>query len=90
MYTHIEVDDMAVNTVNISFQKDLLKKIDRIAKQESRSRSELIREAARMYIEKKAAWDSIFALGEAVQADLGFTEEDVVHEVRSVRKNVKS
>lgn len=44
---------MSINTVNISFKSDLLKKIDKIAKEESRSRSELIREAARMYIEKK-------------------------------------
>ncbi len=40
-------------TVNISFEKALLKEIDKIAKKEHRSRSELIREAARAYIEKK-------------------------------------
>lgn len=40
-------------TVNLSFKKDLLEKIDKVAKQESRSRSELIREAARQYIESK-------------------------------------
>ncbi|EMO29831.1 ribbon-helix-helix protein, CopG family [Leptospira interrogans serovar Bataviae str. HAI135] len=40
-------------TVNISFEKALLKEIDKIAKREHRSRSELIREAARAYIEKK-------------------------------------
>ena len=81
---------MAINTVNISFQNDLLKKIDRVAKQESRSRSELIREAARMYIEKKSTWNSIFALGDTIQEDLGFTEADVVSEVKRVRKARKS
>ena len=90
MYIDREVTDMSINTVNISFQNDLLKKIDRIAKQESRSRSELIREAARMYIEKKTAWNSIFTLGDSIQDNLGFTEEDVVKEVRSVRKARKS
>ncbi len=44
---------MNTNTVNIAFKKDLLELIDKIAKTESRSRSELIREAARMYIERK-------------------------------------
>ena len=51
---------MNTNTVNISFQKDLLKKIDKVAKDESRTRSELIREAARMYIDKKNKWKEIF------------------------------
>lgn len=44
---------MAVSTVNISFQEDLLKQIDSIARDEARTRSELIREAARIYIESK-------------------------------------
>jgi len=45
---------MDTTTVNISFKTDLLKQIDKTAKAESRSRSELIREAAREYIEKKS------------------------------------
>ena len=44
---------MAVATVNISFQEDLLGQIDKIAQNEARTRSELIREAARIYIERK-------------------------------------
>ncbi len=54
---------MNSNTVNISFRKDLLRQIDKIAKEEFRSRSELIREAARMYIERKSRWNTIFCLG---------------------------
>ena len=41
---------MSTITVNISFQDRLLADIDRIAHRESRSRSELLREAARLYI----------------------------------------
>ena len=41
------------NTVNISFREDLLHEIDEVARSESRSRSELLREAARLYIERK-------------------------------------
>jgi metal-responsive CopG/Arc/MetJ family transcriptional regulator len=44
---------MKSNTVNISYNDDLLKQIDEFAHEESRSRSELIREAARSYIDRK-------------------------------------
>ena len=40
-------------TVNISFQDSLLCDIDRVARAEARSRSELLREAARAYIQCK-------------------------------------
>lgn len=43
---------MSTSTANISFRTDLLEQIDRVATEESRSRSELIREAARLYIER--------------------------------------
>ena len=42
---------MNTATVNISFQKNLLSEIDRMAKREHRTRSELLREAAKAYIE---------------------------------------
>ncbi|MDX9715711.1 MAG: ribbon-helix-helix protein, CopG family [Dissulfurispiraceae bacterium] len=77
---------MPVNTVNISFQDDLLRKIDKIAKEESRSRSELIREAARMYIEKKSRWSYLFKLGDKVRKETGLSEDGVLKEIRSVRE----
>ncbi len=78
---------MSASTVNISFQSDLLKQIDSIAKEESRSRSELIRESARMCIERKNRWKSIFSLGEDIQARNGITEQDIFDEIKAVRKN---
>jgi CopG family transcriptional regulator / antitoxin EndoAI len=77
---------MANSTVNISFQEELLEQIDRIAKEEARSRSELIREAARAYIEKKAKWQSIFSYGNAIGKKIDLTEKDVVREVKEARK----
>ncbi|QQO07861.1 CopG family ribbon-helix-helix protein [Breznakiella homolactica] len=77
---------MAVSTVNISFQEDLLEQIDKIAKMESRSRSELIREAARMYIERKQRWQSIFSYGESAASKNKLSEKDVMDEIKSVRK----
>ncbi|MFW5771519.1 MAG: CopG family ribbon-helix-helix protein [Spirochaetota bacterium] len=77
---------MNSSTVNISFKKDLLKKIDRIAKEESRSRSELIREAARMYIERKAKWNDIFDYGKKQRSRKDIQEKDVVDEIKKYRK----
>jgi CopG family transcriptional regulator/antitoxin EndoAI len=56
---------MNTSTVNISFKNDLLEQIDQVALEESRTRSELIREAARLYIERKKRWESIFDFGNA-------------------------
>ena len=80
---------MNTNAVNISFQKNLLDQIDRVAKEESRSRSELIREAARMYIERKRRWRDIFNFGEEQSQKLGLTEKDIEREIRSYRKRRK-
>jgi metal-responsive CopG/Arc/MetJ family transcriptional regulator len=59
---------MAVSAVNISFQEDLLEQIDRTARNEARTRSELIREAARIYIERKKKWENIFSYGESLSS----------------------
>ena len=80
---------MKGSTVNISFNNDLLKLIDQVAEAESRSRSELIREAARMYIERKNRWDKIFSYGEAKAAESKLTEEDILNEVKEVRREKK-
>lgn len=81
---------MNSNTVNISFRKDLLRQIDKIAKEESRTRSELIREAARMYIERKSRWNTIFGLGEDLAKKRGLAESDVVSEIAKHRKVKKA
>ncbi|MDR2069392.1 MAG: ribbon-helix-helix domain-containing protein [Spirochaetaceae bacterium] len=78
---------MAVSTVNISFQEDLLEQIDRIAQNEARTRSELIREAARIYIERKKKWESIFSYGESLSSKYKFTEDDVNDEIEKYRKD---
>jgi metal-responsive CopG/Arc/MetJ family transcriptional regulator len=77
---------MGTSTVNISFKQDLLARIDRVAKQESRSRSELIREAARMYIERGRKWENIFAFGKQQIAARDLLETDVDKEIEKVRK----
>ena len=76
---------MKTNSVNIAFNKDLLSKIDQIATEESRSRSELIREAARLYIERKSRWKKIFNFGKQQVLKLGLSESDITAEIKKHR-----
>ena len=76
---------MAVSTVNISFQDDLLFQIDQVAQNETRTRSELIREAARIYIERKKKWESIISYGLSLSEKYKFTEDDVNEEIQKYR-----
>jgi len=78
------------NTVNISFRSDLLDAIDDVAKAESRSRSELIREAARMYIQRKRRWDALFEFGSNKASSQNLTEDDVLSEIASAREDRKA
>jgi metal-responsive CopG/Arc/MetJ family transcriptional regulator len=81
---------MNASTVNISFKKDLLQLIDQIAKEEARSRSELIREAARMYIERKKRWEQIFDFGDRQKKELRLTEADLENEIHEFRKSKRN
>jgi len=80
---------MPISTVNISFPKEFLEEIDKFADAESRTRSELIREATRMYLTQRKRWDAIFAFGTKQVAKLGLREEDIAAEIRSYRARNK-
>ena len=80
---------MELATVNISFSKEILRQIDEVAKKEARSRSELLREAARIYIEQKNRWESIFSYGESLSTKYGFSVDDVNNEISKYRKEKK-
>jgi len=73
-------------TVNISFQDSLLEEIDAEARRESRSRSELLREAARLYVQRQRRLEAVFAMGDAAREKLGFTDKDIEAEIVAVRK----
>ena len=81
---------MKTGTVNISFQEGLLRQIDQTAREESRSRSELIREAARMYIERKKRWKDVFVFGEKQVRRLRLNESDVESEIGAYRESKNS
>jgi CopG family transcriptional regulator/antitoxin EndoAI len=79
-----------MSTVNISFNDDLLKQIDKVAEEESRTRSELIREAARNYIQRKDRWGQIFQLGSQTTESKKLKPVDIEKEIAAYRKTRRS
>jgi CopG family transcriptional regulator/antitoxin EndoAI len=77
---------MKTVTVNLSFQDTLLAEIDAEAQRESRSRSELVREATREYIRRQRRWEEVFRLGEALTKRYRITPADVSREIAAVRR----
>ncbi|GHT56106.1 hypothetical protein AGMMS49982_22700 [Bacteroidia bacterium] len=78
---------MATSTINVSFKEDLLSQIDQMVKIEFRSRSEFIREAARMYLERKQKWQTLFAYGTNKSAEINVSERDVMTEIKNIRRS---
>ena len=77
---------MKNTTVSISLKKSLLEEIDEVARKESRTRSDLIREAVRLYIERKKHWKNIFAFGKKQVKRLGLKEKDAEKSITQYRK----
>jgi metal-responsive CopG/Arc/MetJ family transcriptional regulator len=78
------------STVNISFREELLNEIDEVARSESRSRSELLREAARLYIERKKRMKSVIDSMRETVSERGITEADVAAEIAAYRAEKKA
>lgn len=80
---------MSSKTLNIVLPEELVKQADKVAKAESRNRSELIREALRQYIKKteQEEWEDLLRYGRAKGRELGIkSEEDVAKIVRDFRR----
>lgn len=77
---------MSTSTVNIAFQTELLREIDAVANEESRSRSDFLREAARAYIQRKRRWAGIFAMGRTLAEARRLVPDDVAREIKAYRK----
>jgi predicted transcriptional regulator len=78
----------STKTLSVTLPPDMLRRAQSIAKKESRTMSELIREALRHY-ERRSWWDEINEYGRARAVRQGIREEDVdrlVHEVRGSNK----
>ena len=77
---------MKTQTLNIALPTDLVSKVDTLAKKEYRSRSELIRESLRAYLEERTEWEQIFTYGEKAIKEMGIKSEkeadEAVYEFR--------
>jgi CopG family transcriptional regulator / antitoxin EndoAI len=76
--------------VSISFPEHLVAEIDKLAKKERRSRSELVREAVRLYFEQRDRWNKIFAMGKATARSKGLSKRDIAAEVQAYRRSKSS
>ena len=76
--------------ISISIMPDFLREVERVAKEENRTKSELIREALRRYIEDRE-WEKLTRYARIKSAETGIrTEEDiqrVVDEFRGEQSN---
>ena len=77
---------MTFSTVDISFPADLLVQIDQIAGIESRTRDVLVSDAVKMYIERKDEWQKSFAIGQKIGPNLDISENDIMNEIKTYRK----
>jgi len=79
-------------TISLSVPPEMAEKIKELMKKEGRTRSELIREALRRYVEEQE-WKEIYRYGERKAREKGIKKEDVdriVHEYREEKRKAKS
>jgi len=76
---------VAVLTVNIPFENDLLLKVDKCAQKEDRSREDIINQATEIYLRAKE-WDEICADGRKHALKCGITDDVINEEIKLYRK----
>lgn len=85
---------MQTQTINIALPKDLVKKVDYVAKKEYRNRSELIRESLRVYLANRQEWNDILDYGKKIGKKMGIKREEdvdkIVYEFRHGKKTSQS
>lgn len=70
--------------VSITLPPEMASEAERLARQEHRTMSELMREAFRRY-KRQREWDEANAYGRAKARQLGITEADVVRLIKEFR-----
>jgi len=75
--------------ITISIMPELFEKLNKLAKEESRTRSELLREALRKYIVEKE-WERLRLYGRQKVQELGLEEKDVERLVDEYRSEQSS
>lgn len=72
---------MNMQTLNISLPRDLVKRVDELARKEYRNRSELIRQALRVYLIDKYEWKDLSTYGKRIGKKMGIKNEKDVDKI---------
>jgi len=72
---------MTTQTLNIALPKELVKKVDEAASKEYKNRSELIREALRVYLKDMEEWEDLSKYGREVGRRMGIKSEKDVDKI---------
>jgi CopG family transcriptional regulator/antitoxin EndoAI len=72
-------------TITLSLPPEMADKIEELMKEEGRTRSELLREALRRYVEEQE-WKKIYRYGERKAKEKGITEDQVEDIIDAHRK----
>jgi len=78
----------STRTLSVTLPPEMLKRADALAKRESRTMSELIREALRRY-EQRSWWDEANAYGRQRAESRGIREQDVDRLIHAVRRGTR-
>lgn len=70
-----------VKTLNISLPAALLAKADRLAEREYRSRSEVLRESLRRYVNEREEWEEIFRYWRKKGKEAGIKSEEQINQM---------
>jgi predicted transcriptional regulator len=83
---------MKAKTVSVTLPPAMLKRAHELARKESRTMSELVREALRHY-ERRSWWDAVNAYGRSKAAQTAVREDDVeelVQQARASRRRARA
>lgn len=75
---------MSATKVSLSLPEELARQAERVAKREGRTRSELLREALKLYL-VESRWRELRKYGAAQAGRLGLAEDDVERLIREYR-----
>lgn len=81
---------MQTQLINFVIPEKLLNEVDRLAKEDSRSRSELLREAIRLYLKEQTQRKDDFALIKKSAKRISMKEEEAIVSVDKVRRSLSS
>lgn len=74
---------MQAQTLNIALPQELVRKVDEQAKKEYKNRSELIREALRVYLKDNERWEELFSYGQRMGKKAGIKSENDINKIVS-------